>query len=40
MVPLMFDAWLVAMPATALNLLVLRVRIRVENRALAEVYGD
>lgn len=39
-VPLIFSAWLVAAAATVLNLLVLRTRIRAENQALADVYGD
>ena len=39
-VPLMFGAWLLAATALSLNLLLLRTRIRVENKALAEVYGD
>ena len=39
-VPLMFGAWRMALVATVLKLLVLRTRIRIENRALAEVYGD
>lgn len=38
--PLMFGAWPVAVAATALNLVVMRLRIPVENRALEEVYGD
>ena len=38
-VPLMFGAWQIAAIATVLNLLVLRTRIRVENRALAKHYG-
>ena len=38
-VPLMFGAWTLAVIASALNLLALRTRIRVENQALAEVYG-
>ena len=39
-VPLMFGAWLLAMIAFVLNLLVLRTRLRVENQALSEVYGQ
>lgn len=39
-VPLMFGAWHVAAAATALNLVVMRMRIPVENRALREVYGN
>ena len=39
-VPLMFGAWPLAVIASALNLLALRTRIRVENQALAEVYGE
>ena len=39
-VPLIFGAWQVALAASVLNLIVLSVRIRVENRALADVYGD
>ena len=39
-VPLMFGAWLLALIASAVNLLVLRMRVRVENKALAEVYGE
>ena len=39
-VPLMFGAWGLAAIATGLKLLVLRTRIRVENEALAEVYGE
>lgn len=35
-VPLMFGAWLLALIASALNLLILRARVRVENKALAE----
>ncbi len=33
-VPLMFGAWILAAASTLLNLLVLRARLRVENRAL------
>ena len=40
LVPLMFGAWALAVIASVLNLLALRTRIRVENKALAEVYGD
>lgn len=39
-VPLIFGAWRIAAVATVLNILVLRTRLQVENRALAEVYGD
>ena len=39
-VPLMFGAWTLALIASVLNLLALRTRIRVENKALAEVYGE
>ena len=39
-VPLMFGAWTLAVFASVLNLLVLRTRLRVENKALAEVYGE
>ncbi len=39
-VPLMFGAWPLAVIASVLNLLALRTRIRVENKALAEVYGE
>ncbi len=39
-VPLMFGAWQLAAAASVLNLLVLRNRIRVENRALAKYYGS
>ena len=39
-VPLMFGAWGLAAIASVLNLLALCTRIRTENRALAEVYGD
>ena len=39
-VPLMFGAWTLAVIASALNLLALRTRIQVENKALAEVYGE
>ena len=39
-VPLMFGAWTLAVIASVLNLLALRTRIRVENKALAEVYGE
>ena len=38
--PLMFGAWALALIASVLNLLALRTRVRVENKALAEVYGD
>ena len=38
-VPLMFGAWPLALVASMLNLLALRTRIRIENQALAEVYG-
>ena len=33
-VPLMFGAWILAVSASVLNLLVLRARLRVENRAV------
>ena len=39
-VPLMFGAWQLALIASVLNLLVLRTRIRVENKALADCYGE
>ena len=39
-VPLMFGAWPLALVASALNLLALRTRIRIENQALVEVYGE
>ncbi len=39
-VPLMFGAWDLAVVATALKLALLRARIRVEDRALSQVYGD
>ena len=39
-VPLMFGAWTLAVIASMLNLLALRTRIRIENKALAEVYGE
>ncbi len=39
-VPLMFGAWPLALVASVLNLLALRTRIRIENQALAEVYGE
>ena len=39
-VPLMFGAWALALIASVLNLLVLRTRIRVENKALAETCGE
>ena len=35
-VPLMFSAWTLALLASALNLLVLRRRLRIENEALAK----
>lgn len=38
--PLMFGAWTLAVAFSALNLLVLRSRLRVENAALDEVYGE
>ena len=37
-VPLVFGAWTLAVVASALNLLLLRKRLVVENKALAEVY--
>ena len=39
-VPLMFGAWMLAAAASALNLLVLRARLRVENAALDDLGGD
>ena len=39
-VPLMFGAWPLALVASVLNLLALRTRIRIENQALVEVYGE
>jgi len=39
-VPLMFGAWILAVTASVLNLLVLRARLRVENRALEKFGGD
>ena len=39
-VPLMFGAWILALTASLLNLLVLRARLRVENRALEKFGGD
>ena len=39
-VPLMFGAWILAATASVLNLLVLRARLRVENRALEKFGGD
>ena len=39
-VPLMFGAWRLALLAGVLKLLVLRQRIRIENKALADVYGE
>ena len=39
-VPLMFGSWKLAVIVSALNLLVLRTRIRVENKALTEAYGE
>ena len=39
-VPLMFGAWTLAVAASVLNLLVLRARLRVENRALETFGGD
>ena len=38
-VPLMFGAWALAAVASALNLLLLRKRLVVENEALAKAYG-
>lgn len=38
--PLMFGAWTLAMVASVLNLLLLRIRVGVENAALEDVYGD
>ena len=39
-VPLMFGAWPVALASSILNQMILRTRLRVENQALAEVYGN
>lgn len=39
-VPLMFGEWELALVVTALKLLLLRTRIRIENHVLAEVYRD
>ena len=39
-VPLMFGAWKLAAVAIAVKLLWLRMRIRIENQAIAEVYGE
>jgi methyltransferase len=39
-VPLIFGAWTLAVVASALNLLLLRKRLVVENKALAEVYDQ
>ena len=39
-VPLMFGAWLLALIASVLNLLVLRIRIRVENETLSRAFGE
>ena len=39
-VPLMFGAWTLAVVASALNLLLLRGRLVVENKALATVYDQ
>ena len=39
-VPLMFGAWILAATASVLNLLVLRARLQVENRALEASSGD
>ena len=39
-VPLMFGAWILAATASVLNLLVLRARLQVENRALETSGGD
>ena len=38
-VPLMFGAWILAVAASALNLVVLRARLQVENRALEKLGG-
>ena len=38
LVPLIFGAWILAVVASVLNLLLLRRRLAVENKALAEVY--
>ena len=39
-VPLIFGAWTLALAASALNLLLIRMRITVENKALTEVYDQ
>ena len=39
-VPLIFGAWTLALVASALNLLLIRMRITVENKALMEVYDQ
>ena len=38
--PMMFGAWTLAAVASVLNLLLLRIRVGVENAALEDVYGD
>ena len=38
--PMMFGAWTLAVVASVLNLLLLRIRVGVENAALEDVYGD
>ena len=38
-VPLMFGAWILAVAASVLNLVVLRARLQVENRALEKLGG-
>ena len=38
--PMMFGAWTLAVVASLLNLLLLRIRVGVENAALEDVYGD
>ena len=37
--PMMFGAWTLAVVASVLNLLLLRIRVGVENAALEDVYG-
>ena len=38
--PMMFGAWTLAVAASVLNLLLLRIRVRVENAALEDACGD
>ena len=38
--PMMFGAWTLALGASVLNLVLLRIRVGVENTALEDVYGD